>query len=152
LVAEERDVSGVALVTGGARGIGFEVVRQLAQQGMTVILGARDLDKASAAAEELSGDGLDVRAGTIDVADDSVGELADWVAGEFGRLDVLVNNAAAFADWSETASGADLENSRAVLDTNLFGTWRVCQAFLPLIRQSEHGRIMHYRRVLSQGA
>jgi NAD(P)-dependent dehydrogenase (short-subunit alcohol dehydrogenase family) len=144
LAAEERDVSGVALVTGGARGIGFEVVRQLAQQGMTVILGARDLDKASAAAEELSGDGLDVRAGTIDVADDdSVGELADWVAGEFGRLDVLVNNAAAFADWSETASGADLENSRAVLDTNLFGTWRVCQAFLPLIRQSEHGRIVN---------
>jgi NAD(P)-dependent dehydrogenase (short-subunit alcohol dehydrogenase family) len=122
LAAEERDVSGVALVTGGARGIGFEVVRQLAQQGMTVILGARDLDKASAAAEELVGDGLDVRAGTIDVANgDSLRELADWVEGEFGRLDVLVNNAAAFADWSETASGADLEISRAVLDTNLFG-------------------------------
>src|SRR5215213_7025740 len=124
--------SGVALVTGGARGIGFEVIRQLAQRGMTVILGARDLDRASIAAGELSGDGLDVRAGTIDVADgDSVRELADWVAGEFGRLDVLVNNAAAFADWSETASGADLEDSRAVLDTDLFGTWRVCQAFWP---------------------
>jgi len=144
LAAEERDVFGVALVTGGARGIGFEVVRQLAQQGMTVIVGARDRAKASIAAEELSGDGLDVRAGTIDVADgDSVGELADWVAGEFGRLNVLVNNAAAFADWSETASGADLEDSRAVLDTNLFGTWRVCQAFLPLIRLSEHGRIVN---------
>jgi NAD(P)-dependent dehydrogenase (short-subunit alcohol dehydrogenase family) len=144
LAAEERDVSGLALVTGGARGIGFEVVRQLAQRGMTVILGARDPERASAAAEQLSGDGLDVRAGTIDIADgDNVGELADWMAGEFGRLDVLVNNAAAFADWSETASGADLENSRAVLDTNLFGTWRVCQAFLPLIRHSEHGRIVN---------
>jgi NAD(P)-dependent dehydrogenase (short-subunit alcohol dehydrogenase family) len=144
LAAEERDVLGVALVTGGARGIGFEVARQLAQRGMTVILGARDLDKAGIAAEELSGDGLDVRAGIIDVADDdSVGELVDWVAGEFGRLDVLVNNAAAFADWSETASGADLGNSRAVLDTNLFGTWRACQAFLPLIRQNEHGRIVN---------
>jgi NAD(P)-dependent dehydrogenase (short-subunit alcohol dehydrogenase family) len=132
LVAEEREVSSVALVTGGARGIGFEVVRQLAQQGMMVILGARDLDKASAAAEELSGVGLDVRAGSIDVADAGSGrDLADRVAGEFGRLDVLVNNAAAFADWSETASSADLENSRAAIDTNLFGTWRVCQAFLP---------------------
>ena len=135
MAVEERDVPGVALVTAGARDIGFEVVRQLAQQGMTVILGARDLDRASAAAEELAGDGLDVQAGTIDIA--------DRVAGEFGRLDVLVNSAAAFADWSETASGADLENSRAVLDTNLLGTWRVCQAFLPLIRQSERGRIVN---------
>jgi NAD(P)-dependent dehydrogenase (short-subunit alcohol dehydrogenase family) len=143
-VAEEREVSGVALVSGGARGIGFEVARQLAQQGMTVVLGARDPDRASTAAEELAGDGRDVRAGTLDVADaDSVGTLADWVGGQFGRLDVLVNNAAAFADWSETASTADLENSRAVLDTNLFGTWRVCQAFLPLIRQSQHGRIVN---------
>jgi NAD(P)-dependent dehydrogenase (short-subunit alcohol dehydrogenase family) len=56
---------------------------------------------------------------------------------------VLVNNAAAFADWSETASGADLEASRTVLDTNLFGTWRACQAFLPLIRQSDQGRIVN---------
>jgi NAD(P)-dependent dehydrogenase (short-subunit alcohol dehydrogenase family) len=106
LAAKERDTSGVALVTGGARGIGFEVVRQLAQQRMTVILGA------SAATEELADDGLNVRAGSIDVADgDSVRDIADWVAGEF---DVLVNNAAAFADWSETASGADLELSSTV--------------------------------------
>jgi NAD(P)-dependent dehydrogenase (short-subunit alcohol dehydrogenase family) len=144
LATEERDVGGVALVTGGARGIGFELVRQLAQRCMTVILGARDPQKAGTAAEELVGDGLDVRAGTIDVVDGaSVGELADRVAGEFGRLDVLVNNAAAYADWSETASGADLDDSRAVLDTNLFGTWRVCLAFLPLIRQSDHGRIVN---------
>ena len=120
-------MSGVALVTGGARGIGFEVGRQLAQRGMTVILGARDPDRASAAAEVLAGDGLDVRARAIDVTDgESVAVLAAWVEGEFGALDVLVNNAAAFADWSETASGADLESSRAVFDTNLFGPWRVC--------------------------
>ena len=144
MATEERDVRGVALVTGGARGIGFEVVRQLAQQGMTVILGARDPEKAGAAAKELAGDGLDVRAGTVDVAGDaSVRGLADRVAGEFGKLDVLVNNAAAFADCSETASGADLDASRAVLDTNLFGTWRACQAFLPLIRQSDQGRIVN---------
>ena len=144
MAAEVRNVSGIALVTGGARGIGFEVARQLAQQGMTVVLGARNPDRASAAVEELVGDGLDVRAGTLDVADArSVKELADWIAAEFGGLDVLVNNAAAFADWSETASSADLENSRAVLDTNLFGVWRVCQAFLPLIRQSRHGRIVN---------
>jgi len=117
----------VALVTGGARGIGFEVGRQLAELGMTVILGARDQEKATAAAEDLAADGLDVRARTIDVADaGSVKELAAWVEEEFGWLDVLVNNAAAFADWSETVSVADLEASRAVFDTNLFGAWRTC--------------------------
>jgi NAD(P)-dependent dehydrogenase (short-subunit alcohol dehydrogenase family) len=142
--AEIRDMSGVALVTGGARGIGFEVGRQLAERGMTVILGARDPDKAIAAAEELAGEGLDVLAGAIDVTDgESVSVLAAWVEGEFGVLDVLVNNAAAFADWSETASGADLESSRAVIDANLFGPWRVCQTFLPLMERSEHGRIVN---------
>ena len=64
MAAEERDVSGVALVTGGARGLGSEVVRQLAQQGMTVVLGARDPDKASAA-QELTDAGLDVGARPI---------------------------------------------------------------------------------------
>jgi NAD(P)-dependent dehydrogenase (short-subunit alcohol dehydrogenase family) len=144
MAAVARDLSEVALVTGGARGIGFEVGRQLAQRGMTVILGARDPGKVTAAAEELAGDGLDVRARTLDVTDGkSVKRLAAEVNEEFGGLDVLVNNAAAFADWSETASGADLESSRAVFDTNLFGVWRACQAFLPLIQRSKHGRIVN---------
>lgn len=144
MAPEERNISGVALVTGGARGIGCEVGRQLAERGMTVILGARDPDRSSAAADQLAGLGLDARAGTIDVADgESVATLVAWVEGEFGALDVLVNNAAAFADWSERASGADLESSRAILDTNLFGAWRVCQASLPLLRRSEHGRIVN---------
>jgi NAD(P)-dependent dehydrogenase (short-subunit alcohol dehydrogenase family) len=142
VAAEGRDVSGVALVTGGARGIGFEVVRQIAQRGMTLILGARDQDKAETAAQELAG--LDVLAGTIDVTDgESVQKLAAEVQEEFGALDVLINNAAVFAPWSETASTADLESSRTVFDTNLFGAWRVCQAFLPLIRRSAHGRVVN---------
>lgn len=140
-MTEGRDV---ALVTGGARGIGFEVARQLARRGMTVILAARDLDKAEAAARELADEGFDVRAGTIDVTDGkSVKALAIEVEREFGKLDALVNNAAVFADWSETASTVDLATSRAVFDTNLFGAWRVCQAFLPLIRRSRHGRIVN---------
>jgi NAD(P)-dependent dehydrogenase (short-subunit alcohol dehydrogenase family) len=144
VAAEERSVSGVAVVTGAARGIGFEVARQLARRGMTVVVGARDPGKANAAAEELAGEGLDARARTVDVADgESMERLAAEVEVEFGRLDVLVNNAAAYVDWSETASAADLALSRAVLDTNLFGAWRACQAFLPLIRRSPHGRIVN---------
>jgi NAD(P)-dependent dehydrogenase (short-subunit alcohol dehydrogenase family) len=125
------DTSGAAHVTGGARGIGFEVVRQLAQQGMTVVLGARDLDKASAAADELAGDGLDVRSETLDVPDGERPRTRRLGRRGVRRLDVLVNNGAAFADCSETASGAELEKSQVILDTNLFGTRRVCQAFLP---------------------
>ncbi|MFN8473687.1 MAG: SDR family NAD(P)-dependent oxidoreductase [Anaerolineae bacterium] len=134
----------IALVTGAARGIGFEVCRQLAQQGMTVILTARDAAKAEAAAAQLAAAGLDVRPKAVDVTDDgSVRRLAAEVEQEFGRLDVLVNNAAAYADWMEVPSTANLAAVKDVLDTNLFGAWRMIEAFLPLIRSSAHGRIVN---------
>ena len=145
MAAEERGVFEVALVTGAARGIGLEFARQLAGRRMTVILGARDPEKAAAAAGAPVREGIDdARPKVLDVADaGSVGRLADELRGEFGRLDVLVNNVGAYADWTETASASDLDSSRAVIDTNLFGAWRVRQAFLPPIRHSEHGRIVN---------
>jgi NAD(P)-dependent dehydrogenase (short-subunit alcohol dehydrogenase family) len=134
----------VAVVTGGGRGIGLEVCRQLAERGMTVVLTARDPEKANAAAEQLVGEGLDVIPKALDVSnDESVRGLAAELEQEFGTLDVLVNNAAAHADWSEMASSADLGSARGVLETNLLGAWRVCQVFLPLIRRSRHGRIIN---------
>ena len=69
--------------------------------------------------------------------------LAAELEQQFGTVDVLVNNAAAYADWSEMASSADLELAQGVLETSLFGAWRVCQAFLPLIARSGHGRIVN---------
>lgn len=134
----------IALVTGASRGIGLEVCRQLAQQGMLVLSGARNLEKAHAAVQPLIENGLDVRPRIIDVADDaSVRQLAAEVEAEFGRLDILVNNAAAYVNWSETASTADLAAVHSVLETNLFGAWRTCQAFLPLLRKSAHPRIVN---------
>lgn len=134
----------IALVTGANRGLGLEVARQLAQQGMTVILTARDAAKAQAAAGTLRAEGLDVIGKALDVTDDaSVTALAADVDAAFGRLDVLINNAAAYVDWAEKASNANLEGVRDVLETNLFGAWRVTQAFLPLIRKSAHGRIVN---------
>lgn len=80
----------------------------------------------------------------IDVDEDaSVRALAKAVEAEFGRLDVLVNNAAAFVDWSEVASTADLAAVHTVLETNVFGAWRTIQAFLPLLRKSAHARIVN---------
>ncbi|MGI8911548.1 MAG: SDR family NAD(P)-dependent oxidoreductase [Rubrobacteraceae bacterium] len=134
----------VALVTGASHGIGREVARQLAEREMTVVLTARSREKSGAAAEELNGDGLDAHPSALDVTDEvSVKRIAAEIESEFGRLDVLVNNAAAFVDWSETALTADLDAAHAVFETNLFGAWRVCQAFVPLVRRGEHGRIVN---------
>jgi NAD(P)-dependent dehydrogenase (short-subunit alcohol dehydrogenase family) len=128
----------VVLVTGAAKGIGKEVARQLAELGATVLVSARYADHARTAAEELSPAG-DVRALPVDldVADDaSVHQAAAALGRDPGRLDVLINNAAAYVDWSETASGADLSAARQVLEVNLFGAWRLTNALLPLLRQS----------------
>ncbi|MEO8611187.1 MAG: SDR family oxidoreductase [Chloroflexota bacterium] len=134
----------IVLVTGANKGIGFEVARQLAQQGLIVILTARDASKSADAVQQLAGEKLNVIAKTVDVADDdSIHRLAAEIEAEFGRLDILVNNAAAYVDWMETASKADLNAVQTVLETNLFGAWRMCQTFLPLLRKSEHGRIVN---------
>lgn len=148
MVGEPKDGRTVALVTGAARGIGREVARQLADRGLVVLLAARG-DKADVAARELADDGRDVRPLALDVTDtESVGAARRAVDEGFGRLDVLVNNAAAYADWTETASTADLAAARQVFETNLFGTWQVTQAFLPLLRASAHPRLI----VVSSGA
>jgi NAD(P)-dependent dehydrogenase (short-subunit alcohol dehydrogenase family) len=134
--------SGIALVTGANRGIGLEVVRQLAERGFTAVLGSRDLEKGRAAAEGL--DGLAVDARRLDVADaDSVRELAAELDDAYGRLDVLVNNAATLYDTWQRGVEADLDEVHEALETNLFGAWRTTQACLPLLRRSQHGRIVN---------
>jgi len=131
-----------ALVTGAGRGLGREVCRQLATAGFAVVVGTRDPAVGLALIEELDGDGH--VAATLDVTDPTtIQEAADLVRSKAGRLDVLVNNAAAFVDWSETVTTADLEVSRRVLETNLYGPWRMVQAFLPLLRHSPHPRVVN---------
>ena len=135
----------VVLVTGAARGIGKEVARQLADLGATVLVSARNVDDARAAAKDLSAVG-DVRALEVDldVADDSrVQAAAKALWRDPSRLDVLVNNAAAYVDWSEAASSADLAAAHQVLEVNLFGPWRLANALLPLLRRSDHPRIVN---------
>jgi NAD(P)-dependent dehydrogenase (short-subunit alcohol dehydrogenase family) len=133
---------GIALVTGANRGIGLEVVRQLAERGFTAVLGSRDLEKGRAAAEGL-GD-LDVAARRLDVGDpDSVRELAGELEEAYGRLDVLVNNAGILYDTWQRGVEADLDLVHEALETNLFGAWRTTQACLPLLRRSQHGRIVN---------
>ena len=140
----------VVLVTGAARGIGKELAHQLAGRGATVLVSARKVDHARMAAKDLSTAG-EVRALEVDldVANDtSVQAATAALERDPGRLDVLINNAAAYVDWSETASGADLTTAHQVLEVNLFGPWRLTNALLPLLRQSQHPRIVN----LSSGA
>ena len=132
----------VALVTGAGTGIGLEVARRLAQDGLQVLVGARG-GKAEAAAAVLADEGTDVQALDLDITDQaSVDDAVARVALDPGRLDVLVDNAAIVGDWTATASSVDLDEVRRILETNLLGTWRVTQAFLPLLRAGESPRIV----------
>ena len=138
-MAQER----VAIVTGANRGIGLEVTRQLADLGNTVVLGSRDLGKGEAAAKKLKV-GDRVMARRLDVTEQStIDRLRDEIGTTFGSLHVLVNNAAIHYDTWENAVDADLRTVQEALDTNLFGAWRMCQAFIPLLRKSKHGRIVN---------
>lgn len=134
----------IALVTGGNRGIGFEVCRQLASAGFIVLLTARDAGKAKAAADALRSAGR-VEPLVMDVADaNSIANAAAEVAKQYERLDVLINNAGINYDTWETVANADINGTvMETITTNLLGPWRVCQAFLPLLRKSRAGRIVN---------
>lgn len=131
----------LALVTGAARGIGRSVADQLAQAGYDVLVTARDADRAEQVAAELRATGAGAQAARVDLDDpastDALPALLDGRA-----LDVLVANAAAFADWSETPSTADLAAAEQVLRTNLLGTWRVVQGCLPALRRATAARVV----------
>jgi NAD(P)-dependent dehydrogenase (short-subunit alcohol dehydrogenase family) len=133
----------IALVTGANRGIGRETARQLAAKGYSVILGARDEAKAKAAAEDLAGEGGDVRALVLDVSDPaSIDRAATDLANDPGELDVLVNNAGIGSDFGVAGADPDFDAIQRALDTNFFGAYRLTIALLPLLRKSSSPRIV----------
>jgi NAD(P)-dependent dehydrogenase (short-subunit alcohol dehydrogenase family) len=131
----------VALVSGGNRGIGLEICRQLADREITVILGSRDEESGRVAAEGLSGN---VVVHQLDVAyEESVDRLAPFVEKEFGRLDILVNNAGISNDNGQRGANADLDLVREALEANLFGAWRLCEMVIPCMQRQGYGRIVN---------
>lgn len=134
----------VALVTGANRGIGLEVCRQLAERDFVVLLTARDAAKAESGAKRLAKAGR-VEPLVLDVANaSSIERAAGEVARRYPHLDVLVNNAGINYDTWETVANADIDGT--VVETiaaNLIGPWRMCQAFLPLLRKSQAARIVN---------
>ncbi|MGD1898142.1 MAG: SDR family oxidoreductase [Phormidesmis sp.] len=134
----------IALVTGANRGIGLEVVRQLATQGMTVLLGSRNLQKGQSAAKPLQAKGLSVVACQLDITKPAdIEQVAVRLERDYGRLDVLVNNAGILYDTWQTAVEADLSEVRAAFETNTLGAWQAVKGLLPLLRHSHHGRIVN---------
>ena len=135
----------IALVTGDNRGIGYETCRQLAQLGLTVLLSARNFTKGKSAAYQLNEkEGLDVMLYQLDVSNQkSICSIAKEIEERFGRLDVLVNNAAIIYDSWQNAVDADLRVVNNALTTNLFGPWRLSQAFIPIMKENKYGRIVN---------
>ena len=134
-----------ALITGANKGIGLATARLLGARGMTVLIGARDEDRGREAERELRGGGADARFVQLDVTGEkSVARAAEWIEAEFGRLDVLINNAG-ISGWGGPGapSQTTLAALRTVYETNVFGVVAVTNALLPLLRRAPAARIVN---------
>ncbi|MBN8527310.1 MAG: SDR family oxidoreductase [Planctomycetes bacterium] len=140
----------IALITGANKGLGFETARQLGRQGVTVLVGARDAARGAAAASTLAGEGIAAHHIAIEVTDAaSISAAAAEVERRFGRLDILVNNAGVLDYANDTGvETTSLATLRRVFETNFFGLVAVTQAFLPLLRRSDAGRIVNLSSIL----
>ncbi|PDP87070.1 dehydrogenase [Glycomyces fuscus] len=133
----------IALVTGANKGIGFQTARLLGLEGMTVLAGFRDAERGAEAEKALRGEGADVRALALDVTDaESVRAAAARVEEEFGRLDVLVNNAGVALGRGGVGE-TDPASFLRTLEVNVVGTVTVTDAFLGLLRRSESARVVN---------
>lgn len=142
-----------ALVTGANRGIGLEIVRQLARKGLTAVIGARDPDKGLAAADKLKAEGLEVTVVELDVDDEkSASRAVAEVRRLFGRCDVLVNNAAIISDgpggFNASVFDLAIADMRRTFETNVLGPVRLIKAAVPVMREQGYGRIVN----MSSGA
>jgi NAD(P)-dependent dehydrogenase (short-subunit alcohol dehydrogenase family) len=151
----EQSAGRIAVVTGGNRGMGFETCRQLGRRGARVILTSRDTAEGEAAAGRLLGEGLDVRHHQLDVADDGgIARLAGFLRSDFGRLDILINNAGIVRGRDEPRERAMQTfeampaGLRDVLATNLIGPFLLCQMLIPLMQG--RGRVVNVSSGMGQ--
>jgi len=136
-----RKVTGkIVLVTGGNRGIGLEICKQLSELGHTVIMGSRSVEKGIEASRSMPTN-VDVQKLDITSKED-LANIRTYVDKEFGRLDVLINNAAILIG-SHRFTEVYLDTVRKIMETNFYGTWALSREMLPLLRKSDDGRIIN---------
>lgn len=135
----------LAIVTGGNRGVGLEVCRQLAgHDDIHVLLTARSQQRGEAAAAQLAADGVPVAFYPLDVTDpSSVRRLIKHVADGYGRADILVNNAGVYLDGGVAGLDVDLALVRQTMEVNFYGPLRLCQMLVPLMQRHNYGRIVN---------
>jgi NAD(P)-dependent dehydrogenase (short-subunit alcohol dehydrogenase family) len=139
-MAEQR----IALVTGGNRGIGLEICRQLAKAGIRVLLGSRDSAKGAAAAAELIGAKLPVEVTRLDVANDqSIVECMGWIRRDVKRLDILVNNAGIMVEDADDAPEEEIRIVRETMQTNVYGPLLLSRLAIPIMKSRRYGRIVN---------
>jgi NAD(P)-dependent dehydrogenase (short-subunit alcohol dehydrogenase family) len=148
MAAAER----IALVTGGNRGIGFEISQALAQRGLAVVLTARDATQGKAAVKTLHDKGLEVEFQRLDVTScRSIRACVASVAERRGRIDVLVNNAGVLLDpHGSRFLDSKLDAYRDTLETNFFGPLQLAQSVVPLMKANRYGRIVNLSSGLAQ--
>lgn len=134
-----------ALVTGANKSIGFEVARQLAQKGIYVYLGSRNLENGVAAVNQLLAEGLrNVEAIQLDITDDESVKRARTEIGKKTKvLDVLINNAGIYGGYPQAALDSTIEQFKTAYDANVYGVVRVTQAFIDLLKKSSEPRIVN---------
>jgi NAD(P)-dependent dehydrogenase (short-subunit alcohol dehydrogenase family) len=147
-MANDKDDKKVALVTGANRGIGLETARQLGQKGVIVVTAARTGPAAEETASKLKAEGIDAYPVQLEVTSDADRKsAAKFIEGEFGRLDILINNAGVGAAGIRTVETTE-EELQKIFGTNLFALIAVTREMLPLLRKSEAGRIVNVSSIL----
>jgi NAD(P)-dependent dehydrogenase (short-subunit alcohol dehydrogenase family) len=138
------DAERIVVVTGGNRGIGLEICRQLAVRGARVVLTARKPGAGATAVKKLAAEKLAAEFHPLDVTDaKSIAALHDFLKDRFGRLDVLINNAGIIAKGEAPALKVGLPTIRATLETNALGPLHLAQSLVPLLERSKSPRIVN---------